>query len=145
MPPASRFLVRAALIHLLLGSAVGALLLAAKGAPRLTLLGWTWRGAHVELLAVGFTVQLALGVAHWILPRDADRPPAAAPAWIAAGLLNAGVLLGVAGAAAGNAEASLAGRALQACAVAVFAAHAWPRVRAARELSLPAGSRGRSR
>ena len=50
---------------------------------------------HVEFVLVGWTVQLTMGVAFWILPRfegGASRG-AVAYAWLAFVLVNAGVLL----------------------------------------------------
>lgn len=132
MPRASAFLIRTALLHLLAGAVLGSLLLVAKGAPALALLSWRWRPVHVELLLVGFTLQLAFGVAFWILPRDADRRPAAAPAWAVLGLLNAGVLLVALGALTRHPGLALPGRILEIAALATFAAHAWPRIRGVR-------------
>lgn len=143
MPGPSVLLVRLAFVHLLLGLGAGSLLLVAKGMPQWSLLSWGWRAAHVELLVVGFTIQLALGVAFWILPRDADRPPAQLPAVLVAAFLNAGLLMVAAGLVERVPMLQLIGRLAEATAIGIFAAHAWPRVRAARELS-PARQTGAS-
>jgi hypothetical protein len=94
MPLVSRVMVRTALLHLALGSTIGGLLLAEKG---LGLLPWLWllRPSHVHLLLVGWTVQLACGVAVWMLPRlDAagDRGNLGL-VWLCYGALNGGVAL----------------------------------------------------
>jgi heme/copper-type cytochrome/quinol oxidase subunit 1 len=74
MPPLSRYFVRSSLVCLAIGFTIGGLNLASKGGavdPRI----WDWLPEHVVLLLFGWLVQLALGVAYWILPRMnlADR------------------------------------------------------------------------
>lgn len=137
MPRLSQWMIRAALLHLALGVALGGLILSAKGQP--ALIGWAWRllPAHMQLLLGGWLVQLALGMAYWILPRlDHDRRGRVAAAWLSGAALN----LGVGGAAlllllrpwwhgaAPDALLALAGL-LQLLALAAFAYHAWPRLR----------------
>lgn len=137
MPRLSAWLVRIALLHFAVWGVIGGLLLASKAVP---LPGWLWllRPAHVDGLLVGFVIQLAFGVALWILPKAppsgrgwAGAPPAA-PAGV---LLNAGVgLVALGGVLSGPAELAAVGRIAEAAAVATFAVHVWPRVRAAREV-----------
>jgi cbb3-type cytochrome oxidase subunit 1 len=122
-------MVRVALLALAAGAALGAVLLAdpafAGGAAR-------WRPVHAELLTVGWTVQLAFGVAYWILPRFRSGPERGRDelAWAAFVLVNLGVMLVALGRSTPGAEAwALAGRCTEALAVAAFAAHAWPRVK----------------
>src|ERR1051325_5740556 len=111
MPALSRWFVRASLVYLVGGFSLGALMLALKatsrhGAMALALV------PHVELLLVGWTMQLTMGVAFWILPRfegGASRG-AVGYAWLAFVLLNAGVLLVVGGSVGGGETARLAGR-----------------------------------
>ena len=121
----SAWFVRASLCHLTCGFAIGALLLANKG---LNFATWPWglRGVHIELLLVGWIIQLVMGVAIWIFPRFALRGPpprGAFAAWAAFGLLNAGVLLVCLGGVG-----VVAGRLLEMGAAASFAAHLWRRV-----------------
>lgn len=68
MPRISQLMIRTALLYLALGTTIGGLLLAEKG---LRLWPWLWvlRPGHVQMLLVGWVVQLACGVAVWILPR----------------------------------------------------------------------------
>ena len=68
MPLLSRLLIRTALIWLAVGYGFGGLLLAQKGYP---FGAWvcSLRYTHVHMLLVGWTIQLASGVAFWILPR----------------------------------------------------------------------------
>ena len=124
MPPLSRLMVRVALCWLAVGYSAGGLLLANKGVP---LAPWIWglRGAHVHMLLVGWTLQLAAGVAYWILPRlDAhgdrggDRP-----VWLCFGALNAGVVCSLL-----PGLAAVSG-ALYFVAAAAFVVHLWRRVR----------------
>lgn len=127
--------VRTALAQLALGFTFGALLLANKGLPVHPAL-WRLLPAHIELLMLGWTLNLALGVAYWILPRY-KQGPARGESWpvaIAYGLLNGGVLavcvapwLGLPGAVAG--VVTLAGRLAEAAAAALFALHAFGRIK----------------
>jgi len=121
VPRLSVWMIRTALLALAAGAALGALLLAdpglAGGLAR-------WRPLHGELLLVGWTVQLAFGVAYWILPRFREGRERGREelAWAAFVLVNLGVLLVGAGQPA-------AGRSAEAMAAIAFAAHAWPRVK----------------
>lgn len=132
MPFLSVLLVRSALCWLAVGAAMGALLLSTKAAP---LPAWVFRlfALHAEALLIGWMVQLAMGVAWWILPkypRLPERGPAA-PIWAAWLLLNVGVLLAGIGRSVGAAEAViLAGRVAELLAAVAFAVAAWPRVKA---------------
>ncbi|MBM3271489.1 MAG: hypothetical protein FJZ01_27955 [Candidatus Sericytochromatia bacterium] len=127
MPRYSVIAVRLALIHLMVGSALGALLLAAKGVPALALppaLAAAIVASHAPQLLFGWTALLAFGVAFWILPRFMQGPPRGRewPAWVALVALNAGVLASFAG------WFHLA-HGLLALGCAAFALHAVPRVR----------------
>lgn len=128
MPRLSVWMVRSALLALLAGAALGALLLAVPGLAGLA----RWRPLHAELLLVGWTVQLAFGVAYWILPRfrqGAERGRDEL-AWAAFLMLNLGwILTGVGRSVAGAESWALAGRAAEGLAALAFAAHAWPRVK----------------
>jgi hypothetical protein len=128
MPRVSAWFVRASLCHLVAGFVIGALLLAGKG----TTLGldawalWALRPIHIEMLLVGWMIQLVMGVAIWIFPRFVlRRAPqrSAVTAWLALGLLNGGVLLVCLGGAG-----VAVGRLLEIGAAASFAAHLWRRV-----------------
>jgi hypothetical protein len=124
-------MVRTALLHLALGFLLGAILLIQRETPlhpAVLRLG----PLHAELLLLGWTVQLAMGVAFWILPRFRSGPERGRewPAWLAYLLLNAGVLATGAGlGGAGPALASLLGRGAEALSALAFAWHAWPRIK----------------
>lgn len=129
MPRLSVWFIRMALLYLLAGVTLGALLLAHKGVPFASQL-WRWRPVHVELLLVGWLLQLAMGVAYWILPRFQQQRGNTPAAWAAFWLLNTGVLL-VAAAVLMPALTwpVVLGRSLQAGAAVAFAINAWPRVK----------------
>ena len=129
MPRLSVWFVRAALLHFATGFTFGALLLWNKALP---LNAFTWRllPAHMELLLVGWTVQLALGISFWILPRWHSQRGDVRPAWAAFFLLNLGVLIIVSSAFwPAPVWATALGRTLELAAAAAFAVHAWPRVK----------------
>lgn len=139
MPKLSVWMIRTALIHLGLGFAFGALALWNKGLPIASEL-WHLVAAHLDILLIGWTAQLAMGTAFWILPRFsttqefvrghiASRFGNVRLAWIAYVLVNAGVILAVAGAVLNWEIWIVAGRLLQLLAVVSFAWHAWPRIR----------------
>jgi len=131
VPGLSVLMVRAALVYLVAGYAIGAIMLSAGG---LGLGPWSaaLRPVHAEFLLLGWTVQLALGVAYWILPRfrtGAERGRAT-PVWAAFALLNGGVVAVAVGAISGLPTAGTVGRISEGLAAAAFALHAWPRVKA---------------
>lgn len=129
MPRLSCWFVRAALLYLAIGFSLGALLLAHKGlgwSP----LWWRWLPAHIEFLMIGWTGQLILGVAFWILPRFGGSRRREGAAWLAFGLINLGVLLaGWGPVLAAPTWVVLAGRLAELAAMAAFAFHAWPRIK----------------
>jgi hypothetical protein len=147
MPRLSQLLIRTALIWLALGYTIGGLLLLNKGIPLLPWL-WTLRFTHVHLLLIGWTVQLAFGVAFWILPRlDASGARGNERLiWLCYGALNGGVVL-AALADPLDAATSYSGatRFMQVVAgvmyivaITLFVAHAAPRIVSFRSLPRPA-------
>jgi len=127
----SSWAIRLALVHLGVAFTAGAWLLAARGFPTLAPPSWL-RPAHLELALLGWTLQLAMGVAYYILPRHATGAARGSVriAVVAITLFNLGVLTVVAGAAADQSAALLAGRLAEAGGVALFASNAWPRIKA---------------
>jgi hypothetical protein len=130
MPRLSVWFIRLGLVYLSIGFSFGALMLAHQGLALAPFL-WRLRPAHIELLLVGWTVQLAMGVAFWILPRFQSSRGDGRPVWLALVLLNLGVWLVCVGVVVDLDGWNLvAGRLAELAAVAAFAWHAWPRVKA---------------
>jgi hypothetical protein len=129
MPRLSVWFIRSSLIYLALGFTFGALMLCNKAIPLHPLL-WRLLPAHIEFLFLGWTMQLALGVAFWILPRfRASRGPMW-PAWLAFVLLNLGIwLVGIGPLLSTTTLFPFLGRLAEAGAAVAFAVHAWPRVK----------------
>lgn len=134
MPKLSVWMVRASLIHMGIGFLFGALILYHKGIP---LYGWVWHllTPHIEMMIFGWTMQLVMGVAFWILPRFASeghphgRYGRTDLAWWSFIMLNAGVICASLGGWFAEAEPVLIGRLLILVAVAFFAVVIWPRVK----------------
>lgn len=130
MPRLSQLFVRTAFVYLLLGFTFGALMLANKGLP-LHPAFWRPLPVHIEFLLFGWTLQFALGIAFWILPRFWDGPPRGdeAGARLAYVLLNLGVWLVALGALlAAPAAFAFLGRMAELAAVVAFVAHIWTRI-----------------
>lgn len=131
MPRLSTWMIRAALGYLVVGFTFGGLILFQKGIPIDPAL-WSLLPAHIEFLLLGWTVQLVIGMAFWILPRF-SRPPRrgnTALAWLAFGLLNVGVLLaGLGRLVSASPAVPFLGHAGELSAAVAFVAHAWPRIK----------------
>ncbi|HET7040481.1 MAG TPA: hypothetical protein VFI13_00615, partial [Gemmatimonadales bacterium] len=91
MPGLSVWTVRMALLWLALAALVGASILS-RGALDLPGLAF-FIPAHAEMMLVGWMMQFAFGVAHWILPRHATGQArgASVPAAAAIVALNLGL------------------------------------------------------
>jgi cbb3-type cytochrome oxidase subunit 1 len=130
MPRLSVYMIRAALLHLGIGFTFGALLLLNKGVP---FEGSIWRllPAHIELVMFGWTMQLAMGVAFWILPRFSTAPRYGRErlGWLSFLLINSGVILAAVSQWAGLVHIIILARMLTLTAVVCFAAMIWPRVK----------------
>ncbi len=144
MPRVSIFMIRTALLQLGLGATVGGLLLAEKG---LALAPWLWtlRPGHIQILLMGWIVQLACGVAIWIMPRldAAGGRGNLRLAWACYLALNVGVALAALYQPLGLAlrrdlawAPALAGL-LYAVAIVAAVAHLWRRVLPFRTLPRP--------
>jgi len=129
MPRLSCWFIRAALIYLAAGFTFGALMLFNKGVP-LTPALWRLLPAHMEFLLLGWTAQLAIGVAFWILPRFGSARGNEPAAWAAFALLNAGVLLaGIGPLLAAPPLFFALGRLAEVGSAVALAVHAWPRIK----------------
>jgi cbb3-type cytochrome oxidase subunit 1 len=129
VPRLSCWFVRTSLIYLALGFTLGSLLLFHKGVALDATL-WRLLPLHIELLMLGWTLQLAMGVAFWILPRFHGRRHNEKLAWLAFVSLNGGVLIvGLGTLLQAPSEVLFAGRMADGAAVIAFAAHTWARVK----------------
>jgi hypothetical protein len=131
VPRLSVWFIRTALMYLALGFTFGGLLLFHKGVP-LAREMWRLLPLHIECLFIGWTAQLALGVAYWILPRfmSGARRGDERPVWAAYALLNVGILATM-GASLLPSPAWLpfAARLAEMAALALFTLRAWPRIK----------------
>ncbi len=128
MPRLSVWFVRASLIYLLTGITLGALMLAEKGIafdPSVMLI----LPIHIEFLLVGWLIQLAFGVAFWILPRFGTGAPRGKErlVWAAFVLINLGILL--AACQLWLPPALLVGRIAEVAGIVLFILASWCRVK----------------
>ncbi len=131
MPRLSVWMVRSALLHLGIGITLGTLMLWNKGSL-IDLRIWLLVSTHLEMLIVGWLIQLALGVAFWILPRFTQEPRygAVRRGWVGFALLNTGILLFILGIWLPNASSlQPLGRLLEVAAAVTLASVLWPRVK----------------
>jgi cbb3-type cytochrome oxidase subunit 1 len=130
VPRLSVIAVRASLIYLTIGFTLGSLLLWHKSLPVQAGL-FRWLAVHREFLLLGWSAQLAMGVAYWILPRFARGPERGSDglAWLAIALFNLGIVLVATTLLGAPAEVVPLGRMLEVVGALAFAAHAWPRVK----------------
>ena len=127
MPTVTRWALKTALGWAATAMLVGVLLVW-PGAPSLPY------PTYLHLLTVGWLSNLIFGVAHWMFPRaSAERPRGdVRTAWAGWGLLNAGLLVRIAGEGMFGAQfppALLLSALLQLLAVWSWVFHLWPRVK----------------
>lgn len=134
MPTPARWLIKTALVHLVLALGVALVRVgqAAGLGPGAASVLWL---PQLHLLTVGWLTQLIFGVAFWLFPSPAPgTQPSPRLVWIAYGMLNGGVLLRV-GAEPGFLPGSVqtgslvASAALQWGASLLLVGHFWGRVR----------------
>ena len=130
MPRLSVWFVRLSLAYLALGFSLGALLLGNEGlasAPNLERI----LPVHIEILMLGWVMQLALGVAYWILPRYVKGLPRGneTTAWLSLICLNAGILLVTVNTISNIAWFAFLGRVLEAAGILAFLLVSWRRLR----------------
>ncbi len=98
MPRLTRWMIKTALLYLVLALVTG-ILVSARSA-----LGWDWvpvgiTPAYFHLYMVGWVTLLIFGVVYWMFPKYTQAQPRGWPAlgWAIYGLLNAGLILRVIG------------------------------------------------
>lgn len=128
MPRLSLWFVRASLVYLLLGFTFGALMLAEKGISFFPPV-WNLLPIHIEFLLLGWLVQLAMGVAFWIVPRFGVGLPRGNEMliWVAFVCVNSGILL--AALQLWFPLGLLAGRVLEVVGVVIYVICTWRRVK----------------
>jgi len=130
VPRLGVYFIRASLIYLLLGFTFGGLLLANKGvmiSPAI----WMLLPIHIEFDLVGWLVQLAMGVAFWILPRFSKGSLRGNErlSWFAFLFINSGILLVASETILEAKWLMLTGRALETLALVFFAVGNWRRIK----------------
>ena len=131
MPRLSLWMVRSALMQLGIGITLGTLMLWNKGSF-LDAHIWLLVSSHLELLIVGWLMQLALGVAFWILPRFTQEPRYGnvRRGWFGFMLLNSGILLVILGIWIPDlSNLQPIGRLVELIAVVILISVLWPRVK----------------
>ncbi len=128
MPRQTIWFIRASLIYLLVGFSLGALILAQKGRPYDANV-WLLLPVHIEVLLVGWLLQLVLGMAFWIFPRFGAGAARGRERWIWVSfvLLNLGILL--VALQLWLPVAALAGRLAEAAGILIYIAGSWRRVK----------------
>jgi hypothetical protein len=130
MPRLSVYFVRASLIYLLIGFSIGGLMLANKGVMLAPVI-WSLLPLHIEFAFVGWMIQLAMGVAFWILPRFRSGGPRGDErwSWLALLLLNAGICLVSVDTFLGTQGFTLVGRAMEILGLFTFVVGNWRRIK----------------
>jgi len=130
MPRLSVYFIRASLVYLALGFTFGGLLLANKGLMFLPSI-WTFLPVHIEFSFMGWMIQLAMGVAFWILPRFSSHPIRGDErlSWLAFFLMNLGIWMVVLQIFIPLQWLTLMGRTLELLGVGLFAVGNWRRIK----------------
>jgi hypothetical protein len=138
MPLITRIYIRSALAYLVASLALLSLTLMNQGLQLSDRL-WALQPVAYHLLAVGWTLQLIVGVAYWMFPMPGQGRERGGelPLWLAYGCLNGGLLLRAVAepahawqpAAWSGAMLTMSG-VLQAAATWLLVLALWPRVRA---------------
>ena len=130
MPRLTIWMVRTSLLQLGVGFTAGMLMLFNKGIPFDPAL-WKLLPVHIEMVLLGWTMQLAMGAAFWVLPRFSGRARYGNErlGWFAYVLLNAGLAIFIYGSLSNRTLPVLVGRCLELAAVVCFALMIWSRVK----------------
>lgn len=130
MPRLSVYFVRASLIYLVLGFSIGGLMLANKGLL-ISATIWSLLPLHIEFAFVGWMIQLAMGVAFWILPRHPKGAPRGEErlSWAALLAVNAGILCVILDYLFNGTTLTLLGRAAELLGLTAFGLGNWRRIK----------------
>jgi hypothetical protein len=130
MPRLSVCFVRASMIYLLLGFTAGGLMLANKGLM-ISAMIWSLLPLHIEFTFMGWMIQLAMGVAFWILPRHRQGPPRGDErlSWAALVIVNAGIVCLILDHILTISALRLLGRTAELLAIVLFILGNWKRIK----------------
>lgn len=128
MPKLSVWTIRLALIHLVVGWLIGAVLMLNR-AWGWSAAAWRWVDVHVALALFGWTFLLVIGVAYWMLPTFGRKQGRESAATVSVVAINLGVVAVVIGMFAGGPWSLVAAVSWGLGAVS-FGWHAWPRIKA---------------
>jgi heme/copper-type cytochrome/quinol oxidase subunit 1 len=130
MPRLSGWFVRSSLIYLAVGFTLGAILLINKGLLINSSI-WNLLPVHSEILLMGWFVQLAVGVAFWILPRVSGSQPRGNTVLVqmAFWLINLGIALVILALITTHQVLLFTGRLTELGGVLAFVATAWKRIK----------------
>ncbi|MCC6615345.1 MAG: cbb3-type cytochrome c oxidase subunit I [Anaerolineae bacterium] len=130
MPRLTIWMVRTSLLHLGIGFTVGMLMFFNKGIPFDPSL-WRLLPVHIEMVLLGWTMQLAMGAAFWVLPRFSERARYGNErlGWLAYVLLNTGLAIFIYGSLSSGTLLVFVGRCLELTSVFCFALMIWSRVK----------------
>ncbi len=131
MPPLARWFVRASLLYLVAGFTLGASMLILKAVADYGAMA-RLLAPHVEFVLVGWTVQLTMGVAFWILPRFEGGTSRGPEGYAVAALVlvNLGTLTAALSPPFGAPPVlALCGRVAELAGALSFGVHAWLRVK----------------
>jgi hypothetical protein len=136
----SKWACRIALIYMVIGFTIGAMMLADKGFilfPRIVV----YLPVHYEFLLMGWILNMAFGVAYWMFPRFTPKETGmrsrgfVRAAWIGLFLLNAGILIFASTIVFSlSSQWQILGRLLEASGVVAFAINAIPRVKPVKDV-----------
>lgn len=94
MPKLSRWFIKIGMLYFVVGSTMGALLLAQP------VLGWSsslqaLRPVYLHLLFIGWVTQIIMGVGYWMFPKQSTEQPRGSEriGWAVLILLNLGLIL----------------------------------------------------
>ena len=130
MPAQSIWMIRSALLYLILSVSLGTIILIQK-VINLHPFIWALLSSHYEMAIWGWIVQLAMGTAYWMFPKklnDPRRGPEWA-GWLVFGYFNTGLILLVISTLFQSVTYAAAfGRGLILISIVIFAILMWQRI-----------------
>ena len=123
-------MIRMSLIYMISGMILGSGMFAAKVYPAFAEF-WLYIPLHIEFLLIGWMLQLFLGMAYWILPRN-PTDPIRGPEWMIWLVLiffNSGIIVFSLSSVISLGLLSYTGRILELLSIIIFLKLMWPRIR----------------